>query len=188
MEYHTQWHNFSKEFRAGDILLIRSNSFWNKIVRLVTDSHYGHAALVLEDGNDALLEVECPRSYISRDGFNKYIYNGSLETALLLRPIFVLPDDFKRRLKIFALGVHNTKYDIVHVLSILVAVTIGRWVLFSKFVLPQSDNKFICSEAIGLFYKSIDVDITDDLIGVHNMIPDMFTMTEKFKPVSIFRM
>lgn len=139
----------SSKIRPGDLLLIRGNTWIDKVVKRITGSSYTHVAGVV--GPDEAVEILPFR----RTGYQKLeTYTGRVDAFTCNN----LTDDQRRKIIEHIVNKVGTKYDYK-----LVIWEASRYLLNWTWPYKAGDNS-LCSTLWADAYRKVGVDLRPDII------------------------
>lgn len=162
------------KLKAGDIILIHSNGFLNKLVQIITKSYWGHSAIYI--GNDKYMEIDETGVHIQDlrrlSGLEVSVYRHRVINSGIAR---IIVEDIKIQTK-------GKGYDFLAILQLLVLMVFKRRKSNNQQV--GTKNRFICTEIISNSYKRMGLKIADGL-DYDEIIPNDFSISKNFYKIEI---
>ena len=131
----------------GDIIFVKGNSIFSKIIKWVTKSEYTHCAIVVSDDNLHIAEINYK--------YNLKINHLHYKDYVICRYKYDLTQEQKEKIYNFILNTLNTKYDYIQTIGHLLRKLFG-------FKIINNPYMYNCSEFCDKFYKSADINLLEN--------------------------
>jgi len=134
------------EYKIGDILACKNNSFLSFAIRFLTKSKYSHLAIIINE-NEAV-ESDGIAGFIKHKNINEYKNYADVYTC------DNLTDEQRINIGKYAVSKVGQKYDYY-----LLFVLFVKFVFGIKIKIKDSEND-ICSELVNDAYKSVGLELS----------------------------